>query len=145
MDDIDIGLEEALERSLTRIDADRDASEDTSQNESVAGFRNIDEFIVDTQRDGVRCLTIRDRIRRFLQPNDLSVGEFAAVVDEGHGTDGATDISWAASGFFDLASVDFHLHSVLAGEAAEEGYFHVWNDGGCANDETFDAHELVGV
>lgn len=66
-------------------------------------------------------------------------------MDEGHGSDGGADVARAASGLVDLAAVDFDLDGVGAGEAAEEGDFHVGDDGCGTDDEAFDAHELVRV
>ena len=43
------------------------------------------------------------------------------------------------------ASPDFDLDGVVAGEAAEEGDLHVWDDGRGADYETLDADELVRV
>lgn len=59
---------------------------------------------------------------------------------EGHGADGCADFTRAARGFVDLATVDFNLDGVVAGEATEEGNFHVRNNWGCTDDETFDAN-----
>jgi hypothetical protein len=38
----------------------------------------------------------------------------------------------------DLAAADFNLYSVGAGEAAEEGDYHAWDEGSRVDDEAFD-------
>lgn len=93
----------------------------------------------------MRRLTIGNRIWGLLKANDLSVRELASVVDERHRTHGSTDVTRAAGRFVDLATVDFDLDGVRAGETTEEGSFHVGDDGRGADDETFDADEFVRV
>lgn len=66
-------------------------------------------------------------------------------MDEGHGANRGTDIAGAARGLVNFSTVDLDLDGVGAGEAAEEGDFHVWDDWGSADDETFDADEFVRV
>ena len=47
----------------------------------------------------------------------------------GPGTDG---------GFGDAAAVKINEDCVVAGPATEEGGFHVWDDGRCADNKAFD-------
>ena len=91
------------------------------------------------------CLAIGHRVGGLLQADDLPVGEFAAVVHERHGPERGADVAGAALGFVNLTTVDFDLDGVVAGEAAEERNFHVGNDGCRSNDETLNAHELLGI
>ncbi len=85
-------------------------------------------------------LTIRYSVWGFLQSYGLSIREFAAVVDQGHRPNGRADFPGTATRFVDFASVDFDLDSMVACETTEEGDFHVWDDGGGADDQSFDAN-----
>ena len=58
---------------------------------------------------------------------------------------GSADVAWATRGLGYFSAVDFDLDRVRAGEAAEEGDFHIGDDGGGANDEAFDRDELICV
>src|SRR6267154_3413275 len=91
------------------------------------------------------CLAIGHRIGSLLQPDDLPVCKFTAVVHEGHRPYTSTNVSWAPSWLFDFATVDFDLDGMRAGEAAEEGNLHVWNHRRGTNDQAFYRDELVGI
>jgi hypothetical protein len=93
----------------------------------------------------VRRLTIRNSVGRFLQADYLTVRKLAAVVHEGHRADGGTHIAGTPRWLFDFAAVDLDLHGVRAGEAPEKGNFHIWDDGCRADNEAFNAYQLVGV
>jgi hypothetical protein len=47
-----------------------------------------------------------------LESYDLSVGELASVVHQGHGSYGRADVARAAGWFFDFAAVDLDLDGV---------------------------------
>ena len=145
VNNIDVGLEQTLQCSLTRVYANRDASEDTREDQSVTRLGDVHKLVINAERDGMGCLAIRDHVWCFLQSDNLTVREFAAVVDEGHRSNRGADVSRAAARFFDFASVNFDLDGVLAGQASEECHLHVWNDGRSANYETLDADEFVGI
>jgi len=81
---IDISLEQGLDRPLPRIDSDGVTPEDACDFDTVAGFAYVDELFVSTQRDRVRGLAIWDVVGCFLELNDLLVCEFAAVVNDLH-------------------------------------------------------------
>ena len=51
MQNIDVGLEEAFHGPLTGIDANRVASEDTSNFDTITGLADIHKFFIGTQRD----------------------------------------------------------------------------------------------
>jgi hypothetical protein len=93
----------------------------------------------------VRRLTIRDGIGRFLQADHLTVRKLAAVVHEGHRADGGTNVAGTPRRLLDFAAINLDLHSMRAGEAPEKGDFHVRDDWCRANDQAFDAYQLVGV
>ena len=75
----------------------------------------------------------------------MPVREFASVVYEGHCADGPTDVAGAPRGLFDFATIDLDLHSMRTGETAKEGNFHIGDDRGSSDNESFNAHQLVGV
>ena len=145
VDDVEERLEEALDRPTPRVHAHRHAAEDPRHDEPVARLAHVHQLVVRAQRDRVRRLPVRDRVRRLLQPDHLAVRELAAVVHERHRADGRADVARARRWLVDLAAVDFDLHGVVAGEAAEEGDFHVGNDGSRPDDQTLDTNEFVGV
>ena len=145
MDDVEEGAEEALQRPLSWVHAHGHRAEDTSDDKAVSRLRDVNELIIYTQRDGVWRLAVGYCIGRFLQANDLSVCELAAVVDEGHGAHSCTDVAWAARGLVNFPALDVDLDGVVAGQAAEEGGLHVWDDGRRADDEPLDADKLVRV
>ena len=67
------------------------------------------------------CLAIRDDVWRLLQANDLTIGKFAAIVDDRHAALQIALLARASIGLFDATAVDLYSHSVCAVEAAEEG------------------------
>jgi hypothetical protein len=122
VDNIDIGLEQGFDGSLSWIDSNGDRSENTSNQYSVSWFRQVDKFVIDTQGDSVGSLTIGDSIGCFLESNDLLVEEGGSVVDERHGAFGSTHVSRAFIGFGNLSSVNVDLDGMLADGASEEAY-----------------------
>jgi hypothetical protein len=95
--------------------------------------------------NGVRGLAIWHCVRSFLQPDDLPVCKFTAIVHERHCPNGSTDIPWAPSWLLDLATVDFDLNSMRACEAAEERDLHVWNHRRSVNYQAFYRDEFIGI
>jgi len=66
-------------------------------------------------------------------------------VDEREGSELRTHVARTTGRLLDLAAVDFDLEGVGADGTAKKGDFHVGDNGGGADDETFDADEFVGV
>jgi len=120
MDDVDIGLEEGFDGSLTWIDPYRDRSENTSDQYSVSGLGQVDQFVVDTQRNGMRRLSIWYSVGCLLQSDDLFVEEGGSIVNERHCAFGTTDVSGTFVWLGDLSSVNVDLDRVLADETSEE-------------------------
>src|SRR6267142_5949744 len=145
MHDIEECLEEALDRPAPRVHAHGHAAEYPGDDQAVARLAYVHELIVRAQGDRVRRLSVRDRVRRLLQPDDLAVCELATVVDEGHRADGRADVAWACRRLIDLTAVDFNLDGVVTGEAAEEGDLHIGNDGSRPDDQTLDTNEFIRV
>jgi hypothetical protein len=56
--DVDVGLEERLDDSLLRVEADGDGAEDTGDGDTVSGFDGVDKLVVKTKRHSVRGLTV---------------------------------------------------------------------------------------
>lgn len=48
MNDIDVGLEEGFDGSLSWVDANGDRTENTSNEDPVSWFGQVDKFIIDT-------------------------------------------------------------------------------------------------
>jgi hypothetical protein len=122
VDNIDIGLEQGFDGSLSWIDSNGDRSENTSNQYSVSWFRQVDKFVIDTQGDSVGSLTIGNSVWRFLESNDLLVEEGGPVVDERHGALGPTDVTRTFVGFGNFSSVNVDLDGMLADGASEEAY-----------------------
>lgn len=137
--------EEALQRPLARVHAHRHAAEDAGDDKAVTWFRHVDELVVHAEGNGVGRLPVRHGVGGFLKADHLAVRELAAVVHERHGAHRATDVARAASGLVDFPALNLDLNSVVTGEAAEEGDFHVGDHGRCADDQTLDADELVRI
>ena len=112
MNNVQVCLEETLHCPLVWVDSDRDAAEDTRDDESVARLRYVYEFIVYAEGHSMGCLAIRYGVRGFLQANNLSISKLTTIVDKRHRPQGSTDVSRTPSGFFNLASVDFYLDGV---------------------------------
>ena len=66
-------------------------------------------------------------------------------MDEDEGSELRTHVARTTGWLLNLAAVDFDLEGVRTDGTAEKGDFHVGDDGGGANDETFDADKFVGV
>lgn len=62
VDDIHVCLEKRLDRSLSRIQTDWNRPEDTGHDDSVTRFDQVDQFVVCAQRNGMRCLSVRNGI-----------------------------------------------------------------------------------
>jgi len=84
VDDVDVRLEQGLNRPVARVNADGDGPEDAGDHDAVTGLGEVDELVVDAERNRVRRLTVGDGVGRLLEPDDLLVSERAAVVDEAH-------------------------------------------------------------
>ncbi len=62
MNDVHICLEEGLDRSLFGVQPDGDGTKYTGDCYSIAWLGEVDEFVVETERDGMWRLTVRDGI-----------------------------------------------------------------------------------
>jgi hypothetical protein len=60
--DVEVRLKEGLDDSLTRVEANGDRAEDAGEGNAVAGLDEVDEFVIEAERDGVRGLAIGDGI-----------------------------------------------------------------------------------
>jgi hypothetical protein len=145
VDSVNVGFEQTLHRTHAGVDTRWDTAENTSDNEAITRLGNIHKLVVYTERHGMWCLAVGYSIWGLLKTNHLPVGKLASVVDERHCPDGSANFSTTTSGLFDLAPVDFNLHSMLASEAAEESHLHIGNNGSGSNNEPFDADQFVGI
>lgn len=143
--DVQERLEEALQSSLAGVDTYRYASEDACYDQTVARLRDVHEFVVDAERDGMRSLAVGDSVGGFLQSYDLPVSKFTSVVNERHSANRRADVARAALRFVDFSTINLDLHRVVASQAAEERDLHVGNYGSCADDEALDADQLVRI
>ncbi len=90
-------------------------------------------------------LAIRHGVGGFLESDNLTIGEPAAVVDERHGTEGSAGFAWAASGFVNLAPLDAFVARVVTNETAEKCGGHVRDDWRGSNNEAFNTNKFVGI
>lgn len=93
----------------------------------------------------MRGLSVWDCIGGFLELDDLFIEEDRAVMHDLHAVWGATDLAGAGSGLSDFAPVEDHFECVITDLATEEGSFHVRDDGGSSDYESFDADHLVDI
>ena len=73
MSDVQVGFEESFDGASTGIDTDRHGAEDSGDGDSVSWFTDIDKFIIETDRDGVRSLTVGDDV--YYQFGNFGEGE----------------------------------------------------------------------
>jgi hypothetical protein len=80
-----------------------------------------------------------------LQFDDLLVGEGRTVVHDLHRVGRFANPTRADGRLRDLATVNINFDSVVTDLAAEEGFFHVRDDRGGADNETLDGDQFVHV
>jgi hypothetical protein len=80
VNDVDVGLEQALDLALAGIDADGDGAEDARDRDAITRLAEVDQLVVNTQRDRVRRLTIRDSVCARLSDGEYKHGSGAPGV-----------------------------------------------------------------
>jgi hypothetical protein len=62
VNDVDKGLEEGLDGTVSGVDSDGDGPEDASDEDTISRFREVDELVVGAEGDGVRGLAVGDGV-----------------------------------------------------------------------------------
>ena len=79
---VNVGLVDGFDVALAWIGAQWRGAVDAGDINAVARLDRVDEVVVRVNDDGVRRLTSRHIVRRFLQFDHLFVGEMRAIVDQ---------------------------------------------------------------
>ena len=87
------------------------------------GFREVHKLVVAAQDDGMRGLPVGYSVGGLLQPDDLSIGELAAIVNEAHRAHCTTDIAGAAVRLGNAAAFNLDSVGVRALQAAGRKLF----------------------
>ncbi len=142
---VHVGLVNALDSALAGIHAHGCDPEHARELNTITGFAEIDELVVDTDGHRMRRLAGRHRVWCLLELHDLLVGEAAPVVDNLHGILGPAPGSGAFGGLTDLATVQSHRDRMATDVALEESILHIGDDRRRSDDKPLDADEFVHV